>query len=68
MKSKMKYILCVCPIYEHLRFLFYSDVVESVLTMTDEHKFILLVTKYQKNLCKFIISAWEVRKSYLFAY
>ena len=39
----------VCPIYEHLRFLLYSDVVESVLTVTDEHKFILLVTKYQKK-------------------
>ena len=62
------HILFVCPIYEHLRFLLYSDVVESVLTMTAEHKFILLVTKYQKNVDKFVISAWIVRKYYLFAH
>ena len=66
MKSKMKYIfLCVCPIYEHLRFLLFSEVVESVLTVTAEHKFIVLETKYPKNVCKFVISAWEVMKSYL---
>ena len=62
------HFLRVCPIYEYLRFLLYSEVVESVPTMTAEHKFILLVTKYQKNVCKFVISAWKDRKSYLFAH
>ena len=62
------HFLCVCPIYEHLRFLLYSEVVELVPTMTAEHRFILLVTKYQKNVCKFVSSAWEVRKSCLFAH
>ena len=50
------HFLCVCPIYGHLRFLLYSKVVESVLTMTAEHKFILLVTKYQKKCLTCLIT------------
>ena len=55
------HFLCVCPIYEHLRFLLYSDVVESP-SMTAEHKFILLVTKYQKMFVNLLLVPGKLGK------
>ena len=41
--------------YEHLRFFLYSDVVETVPTIIVEHKFILLVRKYQKQFVNLLL-------------
>ena len=40
--------------YEHLRFFLYSDV-ETVPTITAEHKFILLVRKYKKKYVNLLL-------------
>ena len=52
----MNYISYLADVY--MRFCIYSDVVEIVTTIT--FKFIL-----GNKICKFVNSAWEVRKSYI---